>query len=538
MSEFPEVNDAVWDLFDGALRNELTPSQSEELETLLLADGALQQLFLTHLQLRVDVQFYHRARRGAETNLRGIPELNEMLSSAGVGEATPTTVRRTWEAAYDVVSNYVALSMLVSAIVIAIIVLSMGLIVPDWDAGDRTVTPAIDVVAQITGTQAATWDKSSAGNFKNIALFAGDRLVLKSGLAEVTFTDGAVVLLEGPSEFVVDHAGVGTLNVGSLFAKVPQQATGFVVFTPSAEIVDLGTEFGVRVDAEGDTVAEVIVGTIDVKRRVSKGETTSTMRLHAGDAVRVTTADEGVSQIPPTNQFTKSMPVLRRPQKKPPAPVEPPDDTPGGVVRVDFNDASPDDKRTMVGKRSGGGFARGSTWGGAARSIKLAKGDLLPPANTGYSLQQTGTAQSLQGTWKVEGNRQVFRTLRQPMLADVIWFSYLMKHEQADSSTGLVFNDQNPIAENAPVLQTEGSDLLLAGRSVANDLFVAGETYLIVGRIAVDDEGDDTIEIWVNPNVVDGLDGLGPPTGRLEAEVVDANGLATLGTVVFRKRPA
>jgi hypothetical protein len=122
---------------------------------------------------------------------------------------------------------------------------------------------------------------------------AGQLLNLKDGLAEITFESGAKIILHGPSRFTIGDARGGDLHLGRLTAKVPHTAVGFTVSTPSGKVVDLGTEFGVAVTAARLTEVVVFVGQVAVSTGSGSssgnggGELTSTVRVSAGQAVRV-----------------------------------------------------------------------------------------------------------------------------------------------------------------------------------------------------------------------------------------------------------
>ena len=77
--------------------------------------------------------------------------------------------------------------------------------------------------------------------------------------------------IEGPAEFTPRSADRIEFVRGRLVAYVPRQARGFTVGTPSAEVVDLGTEFGVEVDAQGGTDLHVIRGRVEVKPTAQPG---------------------------------------------------------------------------------------------------------------------------------------------------------------------------------------------------------------------------------------------------------------------------
>ena len=94
---------------------------------------------------------------------------------------------------------------------------------------------------------------------------------------EITYDTGAKVILQGPVTYEVESARGGYMSVGKLTAewrgggkrsgdKRPNQAPGptypFVVRTPTATVTDLGTEFGVEVDAAGVTRSHVFQGKV------------------------------------------------------------------------------------------------------------------------------------------------------------------------------------------------------------------------------------------------------------------------------------
>ncbi|MGL4400962.1 MAG: LamG-like jellyroll fold domain-containing protein [Luteolibacter sp.] len=74
-------------------------------------------------------------------------------------------------------------------------------------------------------------------------------LKLRSGFAKIEFYQGASVILEGPAEFQLISGSEATCTLGKLTATVPPQAIGFRINTPKGSIVDLGTEFGLDVNA-------------------------------------------------------------------------------------------------------------------------------------------------------------------------------------------------------------------------------------------------------------------------------------------------
>ena len=90
------------------------------------------------------------------------------------------------------------------------------------------------------------------------------------------------------SDFTVTGSGAGRLNRGELAARVSKQARGFTIDTPSASIVDLGTEFGVAVEADRATQVEVFEGIVQLQSRQHDTQ----YKLTTGMTVRATASGQ------------------------------------------------------------------------------------------------------------------------------------------------------------------------------------------------------------------------------------------------------
>lgn len=91
-------------------------------------------------------------------------------------------------------------------------------------------------------------------------------LRLLAGSAQLRFESGAVVTLNAPSEIEVLGDNRLFLRNGNIIPFVPPAAKGFTVVSPTGEVIDLGTEFSVSVDAHGQTDVYVIDGEVDVAK--------------------------------------------------------------------------------------------------------------------------------------------------------------------------------------------------------------------------------------------------------------------------------
>ncbi len=97
----------------------------------------------------------------------------------------------------------------------------------------------------------------------------GDRLgsrtiEIQRGFIHLQFDDGVEVTLQGPARYELIGPGKTRLHTGLLTATVPPGGEGFQVSTPTADVVDLGTAFGIEIDAAGVPEVSVFDGKVEV----------------------------------------------------------------------------------------------------------------------------------------------------------------------------------------------------------------------------------------------------------------------------------
>ncbi len=119
--------------------------------------------------------------------------------------------------------------------------------------------------ARITGMMGVQW---SDGNHPNLIHSAGasERISIRTGLVEITYSSGVRVTLEGPADFDITDPESGRLTHGKLVAAVPKGAEGFRVDYHDGSVVDLGTEFAMDVKPDGPTELGVFDGEIELRR--------------------------------------------------------------------------------------------------------------------------------------------------------------------------------------------------------------------------------------------------------------------------------
>lgn len=152
-------------------------------------------------------------------------------------------------------------------------------------------------VATLTDSLNAQWADTQNPLQNQARLLTGEPpLLLREGLAEIVFDTNARVVIEGPAEFQVLDEDRISLRYGKIFASIPQEAIGFSVSTWNAEVIDLGTEFGVLSHINGNTEVMTFKGQVNIFAGEKHKMKTSRL-LTAGSAVRVDSRDSEVQDI-------------------------------------------------------------------------------------------------------------------------------------------------------------------------------------------------------------------------------------------------
>lgn len=155
------------------------------------------------------------------------------------------------------------------------------------------------VLASFGEMHDALWASPEAVFQQGDLVRAGQTLELLSGSVDLKFRSGAAVTLHAPAIFQATSENEGFLKFGHLSARASTpEAKGFTVQTPTARIVDVGTEFTASTAADGQSRVAVKSGEVYVHlpwseqtKRVLEGENLSTenslqritVRMESGD---------------------------------------------------------------------------------------------------------------------------------------------------------------------------------------------------------------------------------------------------------------
>ncbi len=286
MSKQSTNMDELRQLLTFALDDELTGEQLNRLNEILDADPAARDLYARHMTLHAYLERLHVGADQAPSLQRNDSFVLDSL------HRLPDRINWRKHAA-----------RLLSLAVVLTLVACVGFYfyIRSASLGD---------VARLLHAVDAEWGGDEAtAPIVNSRLRQGQLLELKSGLAEIRFDSGVSVVLEGPAELILDDENACSLRLGRLVGRVPDEAVGFTVDTPSATVVDLGTEFGVAVTDSGDAETWVFHGAVELIARQDDQSLGERLRLNKDQGGRVEAGTRALARTEgPARPFIQKLP--------------------------------------------------------------------------------------------------------------------------------------------------------------------------------------------------------------------------------------
>lgn len=309
MSEPTLTRDELFRLLAAHCAGQLNKEDAHALARALRDDRAARELYIQYMDLHAALLWERSSQEHLKAQPASAAAAHESDSSAAPS-AWKWTSRRLWRnfkdtlrqgslAAASLLRTRPGISISLAAVSVLAAVMLLGYLpAPRFELAQNNqnaAAPPADrvIAARISGATDCRWEDDSLPVGYGSLLYKGQRLRLSDGVAEITFSSGAVVLLNGPAEFHIDTPGRGTLRVGRLAAQVPRRAVGFAIHTQRSVATDLGTEFGVSVAEDGKEEIHVFSGRVDV---TFPGSDIAAQPLSTGEAIRVE-ADEDALKV-------------------------------------------------------------------------------------------------------------------------------------------------------------------------------------------------------------------------------------------------
>jgi len=241
-----EHRDPRSDLIAAYIDGRASADDIQRLEGFLRADFEFRRLFLEHLNIDGELGEFAR-------NPVNVAELPVRIQP---GRLLPRRVPR------------IAVAACVAAAVLVVLLHQVSLS-PD------PVT-RIEVV-----------DTMQVSGYSPGQLLEETRVSIDQGRITLQLDDGPTLDLSAPAEVEVVNGMHVRVHGGDVTVDVGDQATGFIVDTTTARVVDLGTRFAVSVGEAGETDVVVLEGEIEVREPPGSGQTSAYGNLMAGEALTV-----------------------------------------------------------------------------------------------------------------------------------------------------------------------------------------------------------------------------------------------------------
>jgi ferric-dicitrate binding protein FerR (iron transport regulator) len=248
------------------------------LEAILLSSASARRHFVEYFHHHTEIQFAVRASHAADAAL-------EKLTRKTQAPTLPAANFHRWHSgARARWLTGVAVGIALASVTFAGFRL-IGLIGPVRTGGDRPAASGPANVAWLINAQDCRWTGMDQKPGRDMQ--SGKVLRLEQGLAEIEFDRGARVILQGPSGIELVSATTARLLYGTLTARVPAQARGFTVLSPSGKVVDLGTEFGLSVSGGGATNVRVFTGLVEAFPLATAGKGEPGVTIHQDQTAQI-----------------------------------------------------------------------------------------------------------------------------------------------------------------------------------------------------------------------------------------------------------
>jgi hypothetical protein len=496
----------------------LEEAQSARLEALLANDEA-RRIYVEYMDVEARLlTLGNKAAVGAEN---GSPTNDlVLLSSRGV-----SPLKRKWWTQPTL--QYVA----VAAASVAATVLVQWLVhAPRVRETPRTATVAASAptsyVATLTQAVNVQWGAGTQAYHNGSRVLSGE-FELRQGIARLAYGGGVELIVEGPARLRLEGESSAEIISGKVVFRADDASAPFRLSTPTAVLIDLGTEYAVEVANDRE---EVHVFSGEVQRLSKSGEQVAAEVLEAGEArVFVGSAEKAgeAADVMP-QKFVRQLPQQ---------PQSPANAMTGLLAYEGFGYSA---KTALADDTASGGEGFIGPWGGGFARAPNGRHDDRIALDVEQSLTRQLTPDaSLGGCFEHVGFAKYFRRLATPVRLDtdgVYYFSFLFRREGPPldplADVSIQLREAQELADDQRDATIDLRKRLNFGVDRTNELFTHlerigrrmplplsyGETYLLVAKVAASSTYPDQVflRIYGPQEPVDALEpatwtAIGPP---------------------------
>jgi ferric-dicitrate binding protein FerR (iron transport regulator) len=307
--------DEILSILSRCWDEQATADDFQRLNALLKSDASARQVYiqLVTIDRRLRLRYAPASLRpqklnGMASRRMRMDATSEVLAVTGAPDADVSPLHGSWrERLVADPGRRLALSLTASATVIALMLLTLNFISVRPHVAEQPGSTRQLASARIGRMHECRWGSGQRWRVTD-ALEPGTELDLVAGLVEVQHASGATLIVEGPALVEILGGNEAQLDRGQLTAHVPPGATGYRIQTSTAEIEDLGTEFGLLVEADGDLEVHVLTGRVQTHFRDTSG-IQQTIPLNVTQGLRLTAENRTPMTIPSNAEaFVRMMP--------------------------------------------------------------------------------------------------------------------------------------------------------------------------------------------------------------------------------------
>ena len=309
MIPFPQNSiPRIWTLTNALCEGAITEQELQELELLLETDPNAKEFYIDFININAEISWLISAKQHSAMDLGPRSPVDSL-----VAPPNRSPILGFLGNFADFLNHHSPISYMLLVVLFTATLTVSTYLLSARQSGKAAAEP--EFIAKITVTKDCQWSTAISPPAEEMLLQAGRQLQLEKGIAQITYSNGAVVLLEGPVSFTVGSPNSGFLSQGKLTAQAnTEKSRQFTILTPDARFVDLGTEFGVMIDDNGRAEVAIFSGKVHAEAKLADGRWDTPVALSEGEAV----VCEGRKFIPFVAQ-RNNFPTLH------PLPPPPPD---------------------------------------------------------------------------------------------------------------------------------------------------------------------------------------------------------------------
>ncbi|MBI3464602.1 MAG: FecR domain-containing protein [Planctomycetes bacterium] len=272
------------DLFRRLIDQQLSPEEFAEFEQRLLLDRELRARYVQYMDLEASLY----------DELLALPAAVEQTCNPNVLQSAGSRPVRL--VGWSVFTG-------AAAAVVAFVAYCYWPAAPSGSGFVEIPLQGVETAAIVTHAEGLGAQRVGAEIKPGMRLKPGS-LTLKQGQVQVEFLGGAKLLVQAPCELHILSPKSATLVSGKAATRVLEWGRGFVLNTPEAVMVDLGTEFAVGVDQQHGSEVQVVRGEVEVSVLGDDGSTLTSEIVEEANGLRIRPGatsfepDPGVKKAP------------------------------------------------------------------------------------------------------------------------------------------------------------------------------------------------------------------------------------------------